>query len=101
MRVRFIAWRVRRCVMRGRLVLWESNSIDEARLLTYLDIRLLVRIETQMEIFSCAIATPDSLADRVGWKIASLMLAYIRKAIQIGSDQFSERDIVWLHACQA
>lgn len=39
-----------------------------------------------MEIFCCAIATPDSLTDRVGWKIASSMLARIRKAIQIGPD---------------
>lgn len=34
-----------------------------------------------MEIFSRAIATPDSLADRVARKIASLMLIRIRKAI--------------------
>lgn len=44
------------------------------------------RIETQMEIFSCAIATLDSLADCVGWKIASLMLARIRKAIPKSTD---------------
>jgi hypothetical protein len=43
--------------MRGRLVLWESSSIDEARLLTYLDWPIVGRIETQMEIFSRAVAT--------------------------------------------